>query len=166
MPKLVKIVLVLLVLWILTPILVMLCMPIETPLLYPYFKGKWEASRTQHFPQEQDEESERIGFFYTTGFAQAGTEMELLVKYSSEAFTLEKARLQQFMPTPEAKLYSELLNKTYYDTVKSDALLFSQQILHAKPTFYNDEPSWNHGQTYGYAIREETSEILYWVSSW
>ena len=144
----------------------MILMPIRLTFAYPFFLRKWEESQTAHFPKDKTKGSERIGFFYSTGMAQSGTHMELLAQYNPESFLIEVERLQGIEPTEDANRYGASLEiGKYYRVIESDSS-FAPYILHAEPTFYENEPSWNHGQTCGYALKEETNEILYWVSNW
>ena len=99
--------------------------------------------------------------------AQAGTEMELLVRYDSESFASEIDRLEGIEQTAQAVLYGESLKEDFYHrAIEHDTLSFTPRILNAEPTFYNNEHSWNHALTYGYAVREDTHEILYWIAQW
>ena len=88
------------------------------------------------------------------------------MRFEETPFSKEMQRLSSIAETGDGRVYGYTYDKQGYQTVKFEESGFVPRILHALPTMYGDYFSWNHGETYGYAIRTSTQEVVYWVESW
>ncbi len=140
--------------------------PIKTSIAYPMLRKRWDPDLVAHFPQKKPEGSESAGFFFNWGMLQSSTVMEWRVSFEESSFSKEMQRLSSIAETDDGRAYGPTYDRQHYWTVKFEESGFVPRILHALPTMYGDDPSWNHGQTYGYAIRTNTREIVYWVEDW
>lgn len=97
---------------------------------------------------------------------QAATEMELRLRFDRGNYNRELRRLENFTITADAKKFIQIYDKNYFWTARDDTFKFEVRVLHCRPTFYGQEPSWNHGSSYGYAWNDADREVIYWTSSW
>ncbi len=140
---------------------------IRSALLYPILRGQWETEAIVHFPSPVPEGVNPTGFYFNAGAMQAATEMELRLRFGLQEFSRELARLKRFYLTPDGEQFSLLYEKKWFRTLNNEAEpRFHVRVLHCRPTFYGNEPSWNHGNTYGYAWNETAREVIYWTNSW
>lgn len=139
--------------------------PIKTAIAYPMLRKRWDPDTVAHFPEVRPEGSESIGFYFNWGMLQAATVMEWRVRFEETSFSKEMQRLSSISEADDARAYGSTYDRQRW-TVEFEESGFVPRILHALPTMYGDGPSWNHGATYGYAIRTSTREVVYWVESW
>ena len=137
----------------------------RSPLTYPIFRKFWNTEVIAHFPEETGNGNEAVGFFYSSGFMQASTVLELRLRFAPEYYNRELRRLEKFPVTEEAKKYAHIWGERLW-TAEEDAHKFQLRILHCRPTFYGEELSWNHGSGYGYGWNNQDGEIIYWAISW
>ena len=140
--------------------------PIKTSLAFPLIRKQWDKMVIGHFPENIGKESEVLGFYFSPGAMQASTIMEIRLQYNIDNYNKELIRLRKLPITPDAKKFTEIYNGYNFMTFEGDTQKFKIHVLHCKPTFYNNEPSWNHGSSYGYAYNNEKKEIIYWAESW
>ena len=139
---------------------------VRTPLAYPILRKQWKAETIVHFPEKMAGGNEAIGFYFNAGALQAATEMELRLRFDRGNYTRELRRLEEFPATQDAKKFAQIYDKNLFWTARDDAFKFQVRVLHCRPTFYGEEPSWNHGSSYGYAWNEQDREVIYWTCSW
>ncbi len=139
---------------------------VRSPLAYPLLRGNWAPEAIGHFPDPMPEGAEPTGFYFNSGAMQAATEMELRLRLASDLYDREIARLKELPMTADGEQFSGIFEKKQFWTHDFEESGFQIRVLHCRPTFYDDEPSWNHGNTYGYAWNDRTREVTYWTSSW
>jgi hypothetical protein len=139
---------------------------IRTALVYPLLHRLCEAESIVHFPNPVPKGANPAGFYFNAGAMQAATEMELRLSFRPQEYSRELARLKGFSVTSDGEQFLKIYEKKWFRTVRKDQSSFQIRVLHCRPTFYGKEPSWNHGNTYGYAWNEADKEVIYWTSSW
>jgi hypothetical protein len=139
---------------------------IRSPLAYPLLRRQWAPEAIVHFPDPVPEASQSTGFYFNSGAVQAATEMELRLRLKPDPYDREIARLKELPVTGDGRQFSNIFEKKHFWTRDFEESGFQIRVLHCRPTFYDDEPSWNHGHTYGYAWNDSTREVIYWTNSW
>ncbi len=138
--------------------------PITTPLAYGWLRGRWRPEAIAHFPERPGVLGETRGFYYFPGPMQASTEMELRIAFEPDAFARERARLDALPASEDADRHGSSYPRPVFQSAPGQA--FEIRILHSRPTFYGEDPSWNHGRGRGYAWNADTHEIVYWCEVW
>jgi len=135
-----------------------------------------DSELTRHFPLSIPESAEVVKFEYIPKFLQGGEHFQLRMKlpqsgisdlqeeYRSKAkftFIGGQTNDHQNMPggVPTTFFYT---NDTKNDSFPDD---YEILVLNAEPKATSD-PIWNHGFSYGVAISQEKSEIVYWSEYW
>ena len=140
---------------------------IRSVFVYPFLRGQWESEAIVHFPSPVPEGAKPAGFYFNAGALQAATEMELRLRFGPQEYIRELARLRELHLTSDGEQFSQIYEKKWFRTIDDEEeSSFHVRVLHCRPTFYGNEPSWNHGNTYGYAWNEAAREVIYWTSSW
>lgn len=139
--------------------------PITTPLAYGWLRTCWSPEAIAHFPEDPGAVGDARGLYSFPGPLQAMAEMELRVAFEPDAFARERARLDAIPASEDALRYGATYPAPVFQSAP-DPRSLEVRLLHARPTFYEGEPDWNHGQGRGYAWDAEAQEIVYWIESW
>lgn len=130
---------------------------------------KLDTSTLGHFPATIPAPATNVDFFYRPHFLQGGTLLQLRMCLAPEAITAALNSAQANTPppadtskpstnestTPPTILFRNASNTDFDDLPKSFRL-----------SVYGSGGSWHHGYSYGVAIDQEASEIIYWFEDW
>lgn len=147
--------------------------------LYPEILSSWNnKAQIEHFPKQVPENATEIHLMYSPPFLQKGVNFQL--RYKLPPSEIKRLHLQ----------YSKIAEQEYEGHTGGTEEFMSKSYLPLPPFHINDDPEgsilpkdyviivlgakpqgeedfqWNHGYTYGVAINETKSEILYWVEDW
>lgn len=129
-----------------------------------------------HLPATVPSSATSVRFYYQPPFLQGGTRLQLRMVLPADEVS---AALQAAKPAAKevqnggsdfdalndhkgllpSALFRDATNTTFA-SLPEDFHVF---ILDAKTT---SQPTWNHGYSYGIAINEQLSEVIYWLEDW
>jgi len=137
---------------------------------YPEIRDEWyQKWLIEHFPEQIPENATEIHLMYSPPFLQKGALLQLWLRLPEDEIkrlwahyseiALEKEGEQTYLP----RSYTAL--NMYHKTDKPEGEMlpvgYEIMVLGAE-----SRDNGNHGYTYGVAINNVTSEILYWSETW
>jgi hypothetical protein len=119
-----------------------------------------------HFPLEIPADASEAYLYYHPGFLQGGTVFQLRLRIPNEQILMEK---EQWLP--------QAIDPSEYESIPLRDLRAGYEPGIQMPETFEliwlgvesagqGEYEWNHGATYGIAINEVNSEIVYWFEWW
>jgi hypothetical protein len=139
---------------------------------------EWDNKLTEHFPEQIPSNATDIHLMYSPPFMQKGANFQL-------RFKLPPSEIERLLAE-----YGEVAKQKYEGHQGGASDYMHKSYLPLPPFHINDDPGgtilpkdyviivlgaeprgqedflWNHGYTYGVAINESISEILYWAEYW
>ena len=134
---------------------------VTSPHLYSLARKSWSEAALAHFPYPIPDSGRATDFYYINGPVQAGKIIKLTIQYSEEEFRNQINELKRMPTTDDAHKFGQ----DYVDGLHLHKG-FEAYVIHAKPVFYNNAPSWNHGKASRYTTHLSSREIEYWAESW
>lgn len=135
---------------------------ITSPYAYPLARKYWAEEDISHFPYPIPKSGRATNFYYSNGPVQAGKRMILTVQHTEEDYLDRLNFLRGMSATEDGQKYGHLYAKAFLRLDDGG----EATVLHATPTFYNAEVSWNHGRARGFTLYSTTYQIEYWAESW
>ena len=120
----------------------------------------------RHFPDQIPADVSAAYLYYHPGFLQGGTVFQLRLQLPKEQILVEKERwLAQAIDISEYGSIPLRSLRAGHEAGIQIPETFELIWLGAEPAG-NGDYEWNHGSTYGVAIDEISSEIVYWFEWW
>lgn len=137
-----------------------------------------------HFPRAIPSHAKNVKFYFVPGFAQGATLLQLRMQLPAEEIAALRTEFQpkakrQYIPggennSPKTETSPDGVVITYdYPFYTGDFAAGdpvpkfpeTYEIYVLEDTQGPPEYDWNHSETYGVAINEATSEIIYWMEN-
>lgn len=143
---------------------------------YSEIRNQWPPSLVQHFPDTIPANATNVQLAYLPSFLQGGSHFQLRLKLPPDKIN---DLLVHFSATAKRRYEggdtNDHINQSggvpttrFYTSGSSDhsfPATYEILVIDAQPQG-NPEFKWNHGYSYGVAIDNSASEIVYWVEEW
>jgi hypothetical protein len=145
---------------------------------YPEMVAEFhDPALVAHFPDEVPDDARSVGFFAVSGLFRRVRVIQLRCELPQEQI----ANLQtQFLGEADyvyaggdASVHSEIsagVPTTYYYTGGTESYAFPDSyqvlVLDAQADKITKDGFWKHGYSFGVAISEEESVVVYWLEDW
>lgn len=145
---------------------------------YPRVVAEFEdPALVAHFPADIPEESRSREFFAVSAFLRRARVIQLRVELPEEQINALLAQYQAEAAytfwggdASEHSALPDSVPTTYFYTSGGDTYVFPESyqvlVLDAQPETQSADGFWRHGYSYGVAISEAESEIVYWLEAW
>jgi hypothetical protein len=139
-------------------------------------KEMGDSELARHFPTSIPENAQNVKFEYTPGFLQGGETFQLRMKLPDDEidnlykeFRHESTHIFIGGETNDHANAPGGIPTTFFYTGDTEYQSFPDDyeimVLNAKPEG-TPKFQWNHGFSYGVAISQQKSEIVYWSEYW
>ncbi|MGE5608321.1 MAG: hypothetical protein ACM359_03625 [Bacillota bacterium] len=129
------------------------------------------------FPPAIPAAATNVRFFFRPSFFQGGTQLQLRMNLPAEEIAAVLGRIEPYAKDIQAggakwdaaNARHGLPSACFRDSSNTGFAVeglpadFKVFVLGAKDS---SPPSWNHGYSYGVAIRDKSNEVIYWLEDW